>query len=651
MQNLYENNSANSPRLKTDRFFVNYDNKYVYNGFMNEAFNFVEKAQLLSPSLWRRFVAQFKSDADSADCGWRGEYWGKMMRGACFVYSYTRSEELYATLAETVSDMLSCADENGRISSYSTEREFNGWDIWCRKYVLLGMQYFLEICKNDELRARIISSMCGQVDYLISKLGAPEEGKRHICKTSTHWRGLNSSSVLEPVVRLYSITGEKRYFDFAKYIVDIGGTDVENIFHLAYENGLAPYQYPVTKAYEMTSCFEGLLEFYRVTGVEWYKTAVLNFADRVLEGNFTVIGSAGCTHELFDHSTVRQANTTNNEVMQETCVTVTLMKFFYQLNVLTGEARYADAFETSLYNAYLGALNTNCNVEGLILEKYPDAIPEALPFDSYSPLTAGARGTLIGGFKVMSDKHYYGCCACIGSAGIGLVPKLHFLTTERGFALNFFIDGSVETQTANGQRIRFTTKTDYPRTGRVSLVVSLAMPESFELLVRNPEWSTETEIDVNGESVTATEGYVAIDRLWRDGDRVELTFDMTTKAILPIHYGSQVLMNKCADNYVLPTYDVEDPIAHRHVALRRGPVMLAQDNSLGYDLNEPIDVLIEADGSVKAELPEGEDIAPYSHVVELNVPLTNGKKMTVTDYASAGKLWGDNQIAVWMLTV
>ena len=137
-----------------------------------------------------------------------------------------------------------------------------------------------------------------------------------------------------------------------------GGTSVANVFDLAFENDFYPYQYPITKAYEMISCFEGLLEFYRVTKNERYKTAIINFADRILESDFTVIGSSGCTHELFDHSAVRQANTTNGIIMQETCVTVTLMKFFYQLTLLTGEPKYADAFERSLFNAYLGSVNT-----------------------------------------------------------------------------------------------------------------------------------------------------------------------------------------------------------------------------------------------------------------------------------------------------
>ena len=63
----------------------------------------------------------------------------------------------------------------------------------------------------------------------------------------------------------------KRYFDFAKYIADGGFTDVENLIDLAFENELNLYQYPVTKAYEVTSCFEGLIEFNRYLFKAFFK--------------------------------------------------------------------------------------------------------------------------------------------------------------------------------------------------------------------------------------------------------------------------------------------------------------------------------------------------------------------------------------------
>ena len=653
MKALYANNPVNQPRYDTDRFFADYDNDFKYRGFVDAAFRYIEDFQLMDPVLWDRFVDQFRQEDADHDRGWRGEYWGKMMRGACFVYSYTKNPKLYEILTQTVRDMIATADELGRISCYALYHEFDGWDIWERKYVLLGMQYFYEICTDEALKQDIITSMKGQVDYMISKIGSPKEGKQvHITQATRNWRGLNSSSLLEPIVRLYSLTKEQKYFDFATYIVDKGGADVFNVFDYAYRDEFAPYQYPVTKAYEMTSCFEGLLEYYRITGIEKYRTAIINFANRILETDFTIIGSCGCTHELFDHSTVRQANTTNGKIMQETCVTVTLMKFFYQVHLLTGDPKYMDAFEISLYNASLGAINTDKVIEPTIREKYPELILEPLPFDSYSPLTAGTRGTGVGGFRPMSDNHYYGCCACIGAAGMGLVTKTHLMTTRGGFAMNLYVNGEATSTTPTEKPITFKTETAYPKCGNIRITLGMEAPETFEIQIRIPEWSKQTALSVNGKSVKIHAGYTNVIREWNDGDVIELTLDMRTRAIRPIPYGQELLMNNViwGYNYMIPTLDKEDPIAHKHVALLRGPITLAQENRLGYCVDDPIDVEIDSDGYVAVTFPE-KDTAPYAHILELQVPLTDGTKMTVTDYSSAGKLWTEeSKMAAWMLT-
>ena len=649
MKHLYAPGTANFPRLQTDTFFADYKNEYTYSPLFDNTFRFVEEFQLLRPDLWARFVQQFREQPDGTDYGWRGEYWGKMMRGACFVYSYTQNETLYSTLCDTVRDMMTTIEDSGRISSYPVSLEFTAWDMWCRKYVLLGMQYFLEICTDPALTQDVIRSMCRQADYIMAHIG-PD--KIEITKATKNWRGLNSSSVLEPIVRLYTLTAEQKYLDFAKYIVDCGGTDVANIFEYAFNDEFLPYQYPTTKAYEMTSCFEGLLEYYRLTGCEQHKAAVIRFANRILESDFTVIGCCGCTHELFDHSTVRQANTTNGEIMQETCVTVTLMKFFYQVHLLTGDPKYVDAFEISLYNAYLGAVNTEKVIEPLIKRDHPDWFAEPLPFDSYSPLTAGTRGNGIGGLKIMPDNHYYGCCACIGSAGLGLVPKMQLLTAKDGLTLNLFIAGAVQTTTPTEQPVTVKVTTDYPKDGQVTVTLCMEQPEAFTLRLRNPTWSRTTEVAVNGIPAAAADGYIVLSRTWKDGDTVSLTLDMRTEAIRPIAYGQQIIMTGVVwqIDHTIPVFDKEDPIAHKHIALRRGPLMLAQENRLGYSVDDPIDPVIGEDGYVDVVLPET-DTAPYPHLLEVQIPLADGKTQTVTDYASAGKLWTEeSKMAVWMLT-
>ena len=622
-----------------------------YTGILDQTFRYIEDFQLTDKALWARFVDQFKIHTDT-EFGWRGEYWGKMMRGACLVYSYTQNPKLLEILTQTVQDMMTAADEDGCISSCPKERHFTAWDLWCRKYVLLGMEYFLEINQDPTLEKKIIASMERQMAHIMAHIGPKEEGKLPITKATHHWRGLNSSSLLEPVVRLYNWTKKKEYFDFATYIVDNGFTDVENIHGLALADELMPYQYPVTKAYEMTSCFEGLLEYYYITGEEKYKTAIQRFADRVLETDFTVIGCAGCTHELFDHSAVRQANTTNGNIMQETCVTVTLMKFFARVHQLTGDSKYIDAFERALYNAYLGTINTEKVIEPMIKRDHPDWVADSLPFESYSPLTAGTRGNGIGGLRIMPDNHYYGCCACIGAAGIGMVPQAQFAKGEDFIALNLFIDGSFETTTPAGAPLVVQTQTQYPKDGAVAITLSMAQSEEFILKIRNPRWSKQTKAKVNGQPIAATPDYIEIQKIWQDGDTIELELDMRVFAIRPIPYGTQILMNKVVwgANSCVPTFDREDPIAHKHIAYQRGPLMLAQENRLGYSVDDPIAPLVNEDGTVNAQLSEKKK-APYPTLLEMEIPLKDGTYQLVTDYASAGKLWTEeSKMAVWLLT-
>ena len=72
-----------------------------------------------------------------------------------------------------------------------------------------------------------------------------KKAKKKITETSDHWGGINSSSILEPVVRLYQKDPKPQYLKFAEYIVETGGAKGFSIFEAAYEDKLFPYQYPV----------------------------------------------------------------------------------------------------------------------------------------------------------------------------------------------------------------------------------------------------------------------------------------------------------------------------------------------------------------------------------------------------------------------
>ena len=502
------------------------------NGITNSTAEFLQKEQLCDRKLWRDFVDVYRVQPDGTNQGWRGEYWGKMMRGGALVYEYTRDAELYDVLTETVRDMMSVAEDDGRVSSYSRDTEFDSWDLWCRKYVILGSEYYLDICKDEGLKAEILNFICRCADHIIENIGPDKKG---ITEASRSWYGVNSSSILEPMVRLYRLTEDRKYLDFASYIVDEGGARGINIFELAYENRLYPYQYGVSKAYEMTSCFEGLLEYYKVTGIEKYKKAVINYAEAVMDSEISIIGSCGITHELFDHTRTRQT-TRLDDVMQETCVTVTWMKFCSRLLELTGDSRYADEMERSFYNAYIGTLNTERRESPYVLKKYKDrgVLSSFMPLDSYSPLTPGIRGKKVGGSQMLPSKNYYGCCACIGAAGVGVFADKVVTVNDECITVNFFESGTVEL-TYGDVNVKICVETRYPVDGHIKITVITDRSVEFSLKVRNPAWADMPS------------GYTEYVKEWSE-DTVCLNLDMPIRLHYPEHWTEDVVYTDTSKN-------------------------------------------------------------------------------------------------------
>ena len=577
---------------------------FSYSGSLDGAIRFIEKHQLLDRELWRLVIQQFAiGNADDRTHSWKGEYWGKLMRGACMTYAYTQNEELYSVLEDAARGLLVTEDEYGRFSTYSRDCEFNGWDMWCRKYVLLGYEYFLEICKDAVLGERIIAAMKRHADYIMSHIG---EGKKRITETSVIWQGLNSSSIMEPYVCLYGITGEKKYLDFAKYIIDEGGCREFDLFEDIMRDGVYPYMLPVTKAYEMMSCFEGIARYYLATGEQKYLDTVLTFAKKVMESDITIIGSAGCTHELFDHSVIGQFDPAYTGIMQETCVTVTWMKLCDLLYRITGDNTFIDHIERSAYNALLGSINTQ-------LHKKDGLLPVV---DSYSPLRKGFRGDKTGGFQwLIPGKAAYGCCVAIAAAGTALTALSSVYRTERGFAFTLYQKGTVCAKAPEGSEVEFEIDTDYPVSGNISVTVHTKEAVQMELDFRLPPYG-KAIFTVNG----APEG---TSRLWQDGDRVDIEIDMPLVCIRDT--------------------DISKDKKFGYAAFVKGPVVMALDERCNRGKADNVLCLNEG---VQIEPVDRFELFPCRQAYTLRC----GKdEYILVDYASAGKTWRpEDSVAAWI---
>ena len=287
---------------------------------------------------------------------WQSEFWGKWMLSAVAAYQYKNDPALMEKMKYAVSGLLATQLPDGHIGNYGPDTQLTGWDIWGRKYSMLGLIKYYEISMDKKaLKAATLVA-----DKLISQVGP---GKVNIVKTG-FYRGMPSSSVLEPIVYLYNHTGNEKYLDFANYIVQqwetedgpklirkaLEGIDVKDRFSApekwwSWENG--------QKAYEMMSCYDGLLELYKVTKNPDYLEAIIKTVDNIIETEINIAGS-GSAFECWYGTAANQTRPTYHTM--ETCVTITWMKLCNSLLELTGDPKYADQIELSFYNALMASM-------------------------------------------------------------------------------------------------------------------------------------------------------------------------------------------------------------------------------------------------------------------------------------------------------
>ncbi|MBQ3116435.1 MAG: glycoside hydrolase family 127 protein [Clostridia bacterium] len=575
------------------------------NGKADYYVTLVENLHLKDRAIWDKFVQVFVDLADDNDRGWRCEYWGKSMRAACTCYYYSRDIELYNVLTYAVEKLLKTQDEFGRISSYSVEKEFNGWDMWGRKYVISGLLHYYDICDSDAIKKRIMIALKMHVDYIISKVGKGD-GKKDITLTSTTWGGVNSCSILETIINFYNRNKEQKYLDFAEYIISTGGCAWGNLIDAVNDKSLRPSQYPVKKAYEMMSFFEGLLEYYKICGDKKYLDSALNFIDALQKHEITVIGCAGCKSEEFNDASRVQTDPAV-EPMQETCVTVTWMRLLAKAFFIRGDVKYADSFEISALNGLYGSINVN-NLPSVKI--HTDEECGTFAFDSYSPLLDSTRNRGIGGFRNLPGGGYYGCCACIGGVAVALVPLTAVLKDDKNVYVNAYYDGKF----CVDEDLSFTIKSNYPIDDNVLITITNSCDKKIKIKLRVPAWCDDFSVQTDGAVKGVKAGYKEVIKAWKVGDEIKIDIK---KSVKPFEL----------NGYTSYSY---------------GPILLARDDKKEKVIGELSNVGLDLNKATFNRVKEADNELIRFEVVDKN------KKIILTDYASCGKVWNqNNKLSVW----
>ena len=477
---------------------------------------------------------------------WQTEFWGKYMHSAVPFWKYTGSAKLKANIDAGVSRVLASQEGCGYIGNYLEDvRCARGWDVWGMKYTMLGLLHHYD-GTGDARSLEAAKRLC---DFLIGELGPGGRKNVPLFKTGS-WGGLASCSVLETVVWLYNRTNEKRYMDFADYIVRQACSEPDGPQLLAQAGvpvadrrlASAPKEWTprnwhqmrdLTKAYEMMSCYQGLLEYYEATGKGEYLDAAVKTAESIVATEINLAGGAAA-RELWYHG--REQQVRHFSWQQETCVTITWMRLCAKLLAVTGDPKWADQMERTFYNAYLAALNINCD-----------------HFASYTPLA---------GYKGLGHWHcgmHTDCCNANGPRGYLSMLNAFVSATGDVFTVNFYMSGNARAKLSGGENdAHFEMHTFYPKLDTVNLWYRSRGERTFTLRLRIPAFSSRTSVKVNGKPAdmpVAAGSYLDLRRKWSAGDKVELVFDMPVE------------MHRNGD----------------YVAFTRGPICLARDTRFGDD--------------------------------------------------------------------
>lgn len=552
-----------------------------------------------------------------------GEMPGKTIRAAVLFYDYTKDPELKEIARTDVYDLLSTKQSNGNISCTPVEDQpgRRDGDIWERKYTLLGLiQYYQDIEQSPE----VLETIVRMADLIVEQVGPESE----IDINATGWSSnhIETDSVLEPMMKIYFLTGDMKYLDFAQYLISKGGCRGADIFKEITQNvpmyKTTNSRYP--KAYEMTSVMEGAAEYYRATGDTAIFTVLKNFYTNVKNNEITIIGNGGADQpyyykfrgEAWDNTYYEQANP-RIERMMETCVGVTWMKFLTSYARLTGDPEAIDYIEKYAYNGLLGAMRLDgCGF-------------------SYVNLLNGRKVTN-SGWGTTIDGQPVTCCNLSGPIGLGFLPQIAVMQASNGPVINLYNSCEAVAKSYWGRDVKLSIQTEYPRSGHIVINVDPKKKENFSIWLRIPGWCRKGNIQVyeaNGknavgkmwESSKGKSDYYAIEKKWKKGDRIVIDFEMEA-----------FLVDAPKGDDPKATYDFQ--------AVQYGPIVLARDENTDPDFDKPVQVI-----ATKGEnLVNVKAVAPTLSTtrMEFLVPTTNGD-IRMIDYSSVNG-WEGKRIQTWM---
>jgi len=324
------------------------------------------------------------------------------------------------------------------------------------------------------------------------------------------------------MVELYREIGERRYLEVAEYFIEQRGHKLLGPGHF----GSSYYQdhVPVRESGAVTGhavralyLAAGVTDLYLETG-EDELLAVMEEQWRDMTSAKTYItGGVGAHHQ--DEAFGDPFELPPDRCYGETCAAIASIMWNWRMLLATGDGRYADLLERTLYNGFLAGL-------ALDGRGFSYVNPLQVRSGHRDPVERGAR-----------RQAWYEVACCPPNVMRLLASLQHYVATAQGMDLQIhqYMPARVAVSAASGGRLEVEMMTEYPWEGAIRLRVARTPADPWSLSLRIPSWVTHATVSVNGEQRGAepTAGYVRIHRVWHAGDTVELELPMSPRLVAP----------------------------------------------------------------------------------------------------------------------
>ncbi len=365
------------------------------------------------------------------------------------------------------------------------------------------------------------------------------------------------------VVEMYRATGNPRYLELSKNLIDIrgmveNGTD-DNQDRIPFRDQKEAMGHAVRANY----LYAGVADVYAETGEKLLMENLESIWKDITTRKMYVTGACGALYDgtspdgtCYEPDSIQKVHQSygrpyqlpNSTAHNETCANIGNMLFNWRMFQTSGEAKYADLVETCLYNSVLSGIS----LDG---KRYfytnPLRISHDLPYTLRWP----------------KERMEYISCFCCPPNTLRTVCEAQnyaYSLSDKGIWCNLYGGSRLETEFMN-DKVELVQETDYPWDGTVNITFKRAPKrEAFSLYLRIPEWCGKATLRVNGEPVRTdlqANTFAEVNRLWRKGDRVELVMDMPVRLLeshpLVEETRNQVVVKRGPLVYCLESIDIE----------------------------------------------------------------------------------------------